>query len=70
MSLSAVDLEQALNKNEQHSFLRERTGADILNEQIYVKPTVKLLGMGINGLFRLNIQATPVCFANLLASAV
>ena len=44
-TLSAVDFEQAFKqKNEQHGFLRERTYADILNEQIYVEPTVKLLG--------------------------
>ena len=61
-TLSAVDFEQAFKqKNEQHGFLRERTYADILNEQIYVETNGEFVGQ-INGLSVIEYPGTPVCF--------
>ena len=61
-TLSAVDFEQAFKqKNEQHGFLRERTYADILNEQIYVETNGEIVGQ-INGLSVIEYPGTPVCF--------
>ena len=61
-TLSAVDFEQVFKqKNEQHGFLRERTYADILNEQIYVETNGEIVGQ-INGLSVIEYPGTPVCF--------
>ena len=61
-TLSAVDFELAFKqKNEQHGFLRERTYADILNEQIYVETNGEIVGQ-INGLSVIEYPGTPVCF--------
>lgn len=60
--LSAADLENVfLQRTRQYGFLRERTYADILNEQIYVETDGEIVGQ-INGLSVIEYPGTPVCF--------
>lgn len=61
-TLTADDFEAVFQqKRQQHGFLRERTYADILNEQIYVETDGEIVGQ-INGLSVIEYPGTPVCF--------
>ncbi|AOF54214.1 ATP-dependent protease La Type II [Pasteurellaceae bacterium NI1060] len=61
-SLSAVDFEAFFQQQRvQHSFLKEQTYADILNEQVYVETEGEIVGQ-INGLSVIEYPGTPVVF--------
>lgn len=61
-SLSEVDFEAFFQQQRlQHSFLKEQTYADILNEQVYVETAGEIVGQ-INGLSVIEYPGTPVVF--------
>ncbi|OOR98632.1 peptidase [Canicola haemoglobinophilus] len=61
-SLSAVDFQLFFQqKEQQHSFLREQTYRDILQEQIFIATEGEMIGQ-INGLSVIEYPGTPVSF--------